>query len=126
MLGHRDLHALDEPLRLVPHHLLTQFELVVALHVHEDPAIARAIEELGGPAGDEGVLHALSGGERLLDDLSRLDVAQLAPHEGASLAGLDVLELQDLIDLAIEDDGDAVLELRRCNHACASDESWGR
>ena len=47
----------------------------------------------------------------LLDDLAALDLLQLRAHERAALAGLDVLELDDLPDHAVELDVHAVLEL---------------
>jgi hypothetical protein len=49
--------------------------------------------------------------EGFVDHRAVLDPAQLGPHEGAALARLDVLELDDLPDLAVDLDMGAVLGL---------------
>jgi hypothetical protein len=56
--------------------------------------------------------HLLTGTEGLLDNRARARVLQLRPDERPALAGLDVLELDDLLDLTVELDVHPVLELR--------------
>ena len=47
--------------------------------------------------------------------MTGLDVAHLGADERRALAGLDVLELDDLIDLAVHLKGLAVSEITGCN-----------
>ena len=44
----------------------------------------------------------LAGAEGAVDHVAVGDAAQLGPHEGRALAGLDVLELDDLEDRAVD------------------------
>src|SRR6201999_2830764 len=55
--------------------------------------------------------EVLAGAEGFVDHGAVLEPPQLGPHEGAALARLDVLELDDLPDLAVDLDVRAVLEL---------------
>ena len=55
--------------------------------------------------------NVLAGAERLVDDLARLERLELRAHERAALARLDVLELDDAVDRAVDLDVHAVLEL---------------
>ena len=52
-----------------------------------------------------------AGVERLVDDLAGHHVLQRGAHEGAALARLDVLELGDGPELALEVEDEAVLEV---------------
>jgi hypothetical protein len=58
----------------------------------------------------------LAGAEGLVDDVAVACAAQLRADEGAALAGLDVLELEDLEDRAVDLDVVAVLELVRADN----------
>ena len=49
--------------------------------------------------------------ERAVDDSAVLEVAQLAAHERATLAGLDMLELDDLVEPVVELEGDTGLQV---------------
>jgi hypothetical protein len=62
----------------------------------------------------------LAGAERAVDDVAVRGSAQLRAHERAALAGLDVLELDDLEDRAVDVDVVAVFELicRDQGNAC--------
>jgi hypothetical protein len=51
--------------------------------------------------------------EGSVDDISIRGAAQLRAHEGPALAGLDVLEVEDLEDRSIDVDVVSVLELVR-------------
>jgi hypothetical protein len=53
----------------------------------------------------------LAGPEGLVDDGAVVDPLELGANEGTALAGLDVLELDDAEDLAVDVDVGAVLEL---------------
>jgi hypothetical protein len=55
----------------------------------------------------------LTRAERLVHDGARLELLQLRADEGAALAGLDVLELDDTPDVALDLDVHPVLELVR-------------
>ena len=88
-------------------------ELVVRLLVHEVRLGAVVVEEL--EVLDLGV-HAgelLAGAERPVDDRARLEPLQLRSHERAALARLDVLELDDAPDGAVDLDVHPVAELIR-------------
>jgi hypothetical protein len=55
--------------------------------------------------------HLLAGPEGLVDDAARLQRLQLGADERTALAGLDVLEVDDAVDGAVDLDVHAVLEL---------------
>ena len=57
------------------------------------------------------------GVEGLVDGLAGLDVLQLGAHDRATLAGLVVLEPDDLPELAVEVEHHAVLQVVRRSHA---------
>ena len=62
-------------------------------------------------------LRELSGGVVAgLNDRAGDDVLGLGAHKSGALAGLDVLELNDLKDLAVLLEGDAVAEFACRNH----------
>ena len=63
-----------------------------------------------------GRLDLDAGVEGLVDDLAGQHVLELGAHECGALAGLDVLELDDLVDGAVDFDVVAVLELVRADH----------
>ena len=58
----------------------------------------------------------LAGAERAVDDVAVAGAPQLRPHERPALAGLDVLELNDLEDRSLDVDVVAVLELVGADH----------
>jgi hypothetical protein len=71
-------------------------ELVVGRGVHEDEVVAVVVQVLHLAAVDVGGLDLGVGVERLVDDLAAEHVLELGAHEGVALAGLVVLELDDL------------------------------
>src|SRR5690606_31832684 len=74
------------------------------------------VEVLHGALVDVRGLHLDARVEGLVDGLARRDVLELGPHEGRALAGLDVLELHDGPELAVDLEDHAVLEVvRRCH-----------
>ena len=73
--------------------------------------VALGVEELHlARLGAHGA-ELLAGAERAVDHRAVGGAAQLRAHERAALAGLDVLELDDLVDDAVDVDVVAVLEL---------------
>ena len=91
-------------------------ELLVGLLVHEVRVGAVGVEELHlARLGAHGA-ELLAGAERAVDHGAVGGAAQLGADERAALAGLDVLELEDLEDGALDLDVIAVLELVRGDH----------
>ena len=86
-------------------------DLVVGLQVHEDEVVAVGVQVLQVLALDDRQIHLHAGVERALDHGPRLHVAQLRAHERAALAGLHVLELDDLEQGAVQFQRHAVLEV---------------
>ena len=86
-------------------------DLLVVAVVHEDRGVAGVVEVLHLARLGAHRAELLAGPEGLVDHRAVLDPAQLGAHEGAALARLDVLELDDLEDLAVDLDVGAVLEL---------------
>src|SRR5665811_329874 len=86
-------------------------DLLVGLLVHEHDLVAGVVEVLDvlGLGVDAG--HLLAGAEGALDDGARVEILELGAHEGAALARLYVLELDDAPDDAVKLDVHAVLEL---------------
>src|SRR6056297_1113773 len=90
--------------------------LLVGLRVHQVQAELVLVEELVLVALDAGLLDLLTRAERVVDDLAVADILQLRPDERAALAGLDVEKLDDLPDIAVPDEGEAVAEVLRGGH----------
>ncbi len=55
----------------------------------------------------------LARSERVVDDLAEPHVLELRPDEGAALARLHVLKVDDRVGVAVEDDPEPLLELSR-------------
>ena len=85
--------------------------LVVALEIHEHVLVAVAVEELHVLAVEDGLLDADTRIEGAVDDGARAHVANLGTDERAALARLDVLELDDLEQDAVQFEGDPVLQV---------------
>ncbi len=114
--GDDDLLVLEEELRGVADGLGAHRDLVVGVTVHEDEVGAVVVEVLHVPLVDARGLDLHPGVEGLVDDLAAHDVLQLGAHERRALAGLDVLELHDGPELALEVEDEAVLEVvGRCH-----------
>ena len=60
--------------------------------------------------------HFVAGLEAALDGLAALDVAQLDPDLGRAAAHLDVVVVEDLPELAVELDGDALAQVAGGDH----------
>ena len=94
-------------------------ELFVIRGVHEDEVGAIVVEEGHVPAVDGRRLHLDASVERLVHDLAGQDVLQLRTHKSRPLARFDVLKLQDLPQLVIHLQHEAVLEIRSRRHGRA-------
>ena len=55
-------------------------------------------------------------GERLVEDCPAAKVAQLEARQSTTAPDLDVLELDDAADLAVEFDPDSLAEFANCDH----------
>ena len=86
-------------------------ELVEVRGVHEDEVGAVLVQVLVVAAVHRGGLDLQSGVEGLVDDLAGHHVAHLGAHERATLAGLDVLELDDVPKLALKLKDGSVLDV---------------
>ncbi len=95
----------------VADHVGRDLELLVVVVVHEDRRLAGVVEVLHLARLGAHRAELLPRPEGLVLDRPVVDLAQLGAHEGPALAGLDVLELDDLEDLAVDLDVRPVLEL---------------
>ena len=85
--------------------------LFIVLAVHEDEVVAIPVE-IGGVAAIHGRgFHFHAGVVGLVDDLAGEHVLELGAHEGRTLAGLDMLELDDGPELAVDIEYEAILEV---------------
>ena len=78
--------------------------------------VAVPVEELDGALLEDGAGPLLAGLEAALDRLAATDVAQLDLHLGRAAAHLDVVVVEDLPELAVELDGDALLQVAGRDH----------
>ena len=102
---------LAQPLGVLAHHILGNGNLLVGLVIHEDVVGAVVVEVLELTGGEHDALELGAGVAGVLDDAAALDVAGLVAHESAALARLDVLELDDGVDLVLNAETEAVLEV---------------
>ena len=112
-LEERDLggHALDHVVGGVAERDRRHVHLLVRVVVHEHVVVAVAVEELHLLAVDDRLLDPDAGVEGAVEDVAVLQVAQLGAHERAALAGLDVLELDDLEQAVVELERDPGLQV---------------
>ena len=109
-------HAVLQEVDDVVERLGPQAELLVGLGLHEVEVVAVAIQELDRAAVDLRARPALARLERLLDGAALLDVAQLDPDLGRAAAHLDVVVVEDLPQVAIKLDDDALAQLAGADH----------
>src|SRR5581483_9582103 len=91
-------------------------ELVVRVAVHEVELVAVAVEELDRAMLELGPRPAFAGLERPLDDRALLHVPELDPDLGRTTAHLDVVVVEDLPEVAVELDDDALPQLAGGDH----------
>ena len=104
-------HALDHVVGGVAERDRRDVHLVVRVVVHEHVVVAVAVQELHLLAVDDRLLDPDAGVEGAVEHVAVLHVAQLGAHEGAALAGLDVLELDDLEQAVVELERDPGLQV---------------
>src|SRR5215510_7454832 len=107
-----DLRVLLEEVAGIAHLVGGQGDLIVGLQVHEVIALV-LVQVLHVLLLEVHQLDLLPRAEGVVDDPSLPHVLELGAHEGAALAGLDVLEVDDAVGLPVELDLQALLELRR-------------
>ena len=113
---HVDAFVGLDHLQRLGHARLRQRDLLVGLLVHEVRVGAVGVEELHLARLGVDRAELLAGAEGTVDHIAVSRAAELGADEGAALAGLDVLELDDLEDGAFDLDVIAVLELVRGDH----------
>src|SRR5207244_2597958 len=96
---------------------LADVGLLVARVVHEDERVALAVEELHLPLLDVGGLELLAGADVPFDDRAREQVLEAGPREGGPLAGLDELELDDGVGVAVHEDLQPLSDLAGIVHS---------
>ena len=97
--------------------LLSDRSLIVALHIHEVVKITVVVEILHLLTLDECLLKLSSRVERGLGNTAGDDVSHLGANESRALTGLNVLELNDLHEVALVLKGNAVSEIA-CSNGC--------
>src|SRR5919204_5805113 len=110
-------HSVGEVAHGVAELIRVERDLVVRGGVHEVIVRAIPIEELHGAVVEPRALETISRLERALDNVALPHVAELHAHLRAAAPELDVLELDDLIQVAVELDGHAALDLTGADHA---------
>ena len=107
----RRLVVLLEPLRGIADGFGRDGHLLERVVVHEVEIGTVVVEVLQLLRLETHGFNLDAGVERVIDDAAGLDVAQLRADEGAALAGLHMLELDDGAQLAVKLDAHAVLEI---------------
>src|SRR6266550_3231251 len=109
-------HSVSEVVRGIAELLVIERYLVVRGRIHEVIVRAVFVLELHVAMIEARPLVAIVGLERLLDEVALADVAQLHAHLRAATSELDVLELDDLVEDAIDLDGHPALDLPGTDH----------
>jgi hypothetical protein len=78
--------------------------------------VAVAVEELDGPLLHRCARPLRPGLERALHGLAAFDIAKRDAHLRRAAAHLDVVVVEDLPELAVELDGDALLQFAGADH----------
>mgnify|MGYP007014921397 CR=1 FL=1 len=105
----------DELEAVVKDGLVHRLELV-GFGVHEVVKVAVVVAVFHGHTIDGSALELCGGVEGSFGDGAGDDVFHLGAHESRALAGLNMLELDDLHDLTVHLKGNAVSEIACCNH----------
>src|SRR2546425_2007929 len=110
-------HTVGEVVRGIAELVVVERYLVVGGCVHEVVVRAVLVLELHVAVIETRPLVAVVGLERLLHQVALANVAQLHAHLRAATPELDVLELDDLVEDAIDLDGHPALDLPGTDHA---------
>ena len=105
------VHVLLEEVPAFLERLAADVHLVVRLHVHEDVVVPLLVQVLHLLLFDVRPAHLVARFEGGLEDPAGEEIADARAHEGGALAGLDVLELDDLERIAVVEDLEPVPEL---------------
>ena len=116
MLGNNDGLVVDHEVTGIADDLFGNVDLLVGLFVHEN-IVGAVLVQVRHVATVNGCGFDLETGvEGLVDDLATHHVLNLGAHECGALTRLDVLEFNDLPQLAVDDHDCAVLQIiRRCH-----------
>ena len=109
---HVDFAILEQIFLRIADLLFAEVELVVGLGVHEDERAAVVVEVLHRPVFDVRFTELLARAEGSLDDLAVAEILDLGAYEGAALAGLHVLEVENRERFAVQFDAQSILEIR--------------
>ena len=109
-------HVFLHEAEAVGEHALVDGLKLVGFGVHEVVKVAVVVAVLHAAALDERFLELRGGVEAGLGDSAGDDVLHLHADERRALAGLDVLELDDLHDLAVHFKGYSVAKIACGNH----------
>src|SRR4051794_21285855 len=109
--SHGRRHVLEQIVLRAGDRLAGHVDLVVGLAVHEDVVGAVLVEVLHLALVDDSDIDLGAGVEGAVDDLAGQQVLELGADERATLARLDVLELDDVPQHAVEVEGHAVLQV---------------
>ena len=95
---------------------MVQGQLLVGFHVHEVVQLAVVVDVLHFLGLNDGAGHLVGGVEAALDHSAGHDVLELGAHEGSALAGLHVLEVNDVPHAAVPFNSNALTEIASSNH----------
>jgi hypothetical protein len=111
-----DVAVLQHVVRRVTDDIARHADLVVGVLIHEHVVDAVVVEVGHLATVHVRGVHLHPGVEGLVDHLAGEDVLQGGAHEGTALAGLDVLEVHDGPELAVDVEHQSVLEVVRGSH----------
>src|SRR5665647_2162913 len=128
--GHHHVLVLEHVLGRVADHIGGDVELVVGVAIHEDEVVAVLVQVLHRSLVDVGGVDLGARVEGLVDDLAGEDRLELGPDERRTLAGFDVLELDNGPELVADVEDHAVLEVvgrsQEMSHFRMTDDRLGR
>src|SRR5690606_4275748 len=107
----RDLLVLEEEVLRVADGRCTNSDLVIIGGVHEDETIAVCVQVREVATIDILDVDLRAGVVCAVYRLAGDDVLQLGAHECAALTGLDMLKLDDVPELSVDGENDAVLDV---------------
>src|SRR6266542_2463273 len=91
-------------------------ELIVGIGVHEVVEVALSVQVLCGLALDAGAGKACASLDGLIDDMAGAEVTQLHADLGTAAADLEVLDLDHLVERAVDFEGGAFAEVAGLDH----------
>ena len=110
---------LQQILGVIPYNGRWNVKLIVGNIVHKYPVISVAVEILHVPAINICRLNLHTRVECAIHNLAREHVLELASHKGATFSRLDMLEINDSPQLAIDIEHHTVLKVVAGRHVFA-------